>query len=176
MAVLEIRGPGPHEGAEGGLRRAVDTEGGRTFHARDRAVENNRATILQQRQGFLHSEQGSLDVDVEELVEMLLRDLFQGGKFSDAGVGEDDVKLPFCFDCLIKAVEVCQFGNVSLNASDVSADRLHGRVELFLTAARDEDEGTLSYEELCRRKPHPGCATGNDCYLSLQLLGFGHGM
>ena len=31
MTILEIRGPGPHEGTEGGFRRAVDTEGRSTF-------------------------------------------------------------------------------------------------------------------------------------------------
>src|SRR6202021_1640112 len=47
------------------------------------------------------------------------------------------------------AVEGGQSGNVSLNTSDVAADRLHGRFELFLTTAGDEDVGTFSYEELC---------------------------
>src|SRR5260370_13667420 len=120
MAVLEIRGPGSDERAESGLRRAVDAEGGRTFHARDRAVENNRATILQQRQGFLHGEQRSLDVDVEKFVEMFLSDFAERSKFRHAGIGEDDVNVPLCFDSLIKTIEVIQFGNVSLNSSDVT--------------------------------------------------------
>src|SRR6266851_6570152 len=55
-------------------------------------------------------------------------------------------------------------------------NRRYGRVELFLTAAHDEDVGTLFYEKLCRSQPYPGCATGNDCYFSLQLLIFGHRM
>ena len=55
-------------------------------------------------------------------------------------------------------------------------NRRYGRVELFLTAARDQDVGTFFYEELCRSQPYPGCATGNDCYFSLQLLIFGHRM
>src|SRR6266851_1595414 len=98
MAVLEIRGPGPHEGTEGGLRRAVDAEGRRTFHARDRAVENDRATIIHEREGLLYREQRSLNVDIEEFVEMFLRDLSYVSKFSNAGIGEDDVKFPLCFD------------------------------------------------------------------------------
>src|ERR1700691_1419435 len=139
MAVPEIQGPGSDEGAEGGLRCAVDAEGGRTFHARDRAVENNRAAIVQQRQGFLYGEKRSLDVDVEKFVEMLLSDFAERSKFRNAGIGENDVKFSLCFDGLIKAIEVGQFCNVSLNAGNVVADRLYGRVELFLTAARDED-------------------------------------
>jgi alkanesulfonate monooxygenase SsuD/methylene tetrahydromethanopterin reductase-like flavin-dependent oxidoreductase (luciferase family) len=70
----------------------------------------------------------------------------------------------------IKTIKIGQFCDVALNASDVAADRLHGRVELFLPPARDENVGTLSYEELCGRQHYPGCATGNDCYFSLQLL------
>src|SRR5882757_10439188 len=122
MAVLEIRGPGPYEGTEGGLRRAVDAEGGCTFQARDGTIENDGATIIQQRQGFLHGEQRSLDVDVEELVEMVLCDLSQGSEFSHAGIGENDVKFPLCFDRIIKTIKVGQFGNVSLNASNVATD------------------------------------------------------
>jgi len=49
MTVLEIHGPASDEGAEGGLCRAIDAEGGRTFQTRNRAVENNRTTVTQQR-------------------------------------------------------------------------------------------------------------------------------
>ncbi len=107
---------------------------------------------------------------------MLLSDFAERRKFRNAGIGEDDVKCPHCFDGLIETIKVGQFGNVSLNARSVAADRLYGGVELFLTAARDEDVGTLFYEELCCSHPYPGCATGNDCCFSLQLLIFDHWM
>src|SRR5258707_5654860 len=107
---------------------------------------------------------------------MLLRDLSHWSKFSNAGVGENDIDSPFRLDGFIKTIEVGQFGNVSLNASDVATDRLYGRVELFLTAARDEDIGTPFYEELCCSQPYPGRATGNDCYFSLQPVIFRHWM
>src|SRR5260370_2404691 len=103
---------------------------------------------------------------------MLLRDFDERSKFRNAGIGEDDVKFPLCFDSLIKTIQVIQFGNVSLNASNVAADRRYGLVEFLLTAARDEDVGTLFYEELCRGQPYPCGATGNHSYLSLQLLSF----
>jgi hypothetical protein len=54
MADLEIRGLGSYERAEGGLRRAVNTERWRTVHARNRAIENDRATIIHERKGLLH--------------------------------------------------------------------------------------------------------------------------
>ena len=73
----------------------VDAEGGRTLHARDRAVEDHRATIVQQRQRFLHGEERSLDVDiVEEFVEMLFSEFAEKAKIRDPGIGEEDVKLP----------------------------------------------------------------------------------
>src|ERR1700731_3627928 len=106
---------------------------------------------------------------------MLLRDLSQGSKFGDAGVGENDIDSPLRLDGLIETIKVGQFGNVSLNASNVAADRRYGLVEFLLTTARDEDIGTLFHEELCCSQPYPGGATSNHCYLSLQLLSFGHG-
>src|SRR6266852_9023415 len=108
MTILEIRGPGPHEGTEGGLRRAVDTEGRSAFDPRDGAREDDRATILQQRQGFLHGEQRSLDVDVEEFVEMLLSDFVERSKFRNAGIGEDDIDSPLRFDGFVETIEVGQ--------------------------------------------------------------------
>jgi hypothetical protein len=115
-----------------------------------------------------------LTVDVEESVEVLLSDFADRRKFRNACIGEDDVKFPLYFDGLIKTIEVGQFGNVSLNASDVAADLLYGLVEFFPTTASDEDVGTLFYEKLCCSQPYPGCATSNHRYFPLQLLSFGH--
>jgi hypothetical protein len=81
---------------------------------------------------------------------------------------------PFRRHGLVETIEVGQSGNVSLNIRDITADRLHGCVELSLTPAHDEDVGTLSYEELCGSQPCPGCATSNHGYFPLQLLIFGH--
>src|ERR1700730_4932458 len=103
---------------------------------------------------------------------MLLRDLSQGSKFSDAGVSENHIDSPLPLDGFVETVKVSQFGNVALNASDVATDCLHGLVEFLLTAACDEDVGTLFHKELCCSQPYPGCATGNDCHFSLQLLSF----
>src|ERR1700756_1126760 len=173
MSVLEIQCPGPHERTEGGLGRAVHTEGGRTFHACDRAIENDRAAIVHQQQGFLHGEQGALNVDVEKLVEMLLRNHSQWSKFSDAGVGENDIDAPLRLYGLVETVKVGQFGNVSLNASDVAADRLNGFVEFFLTTAGGEYVRPFLDEELGCSQAYPGCTTSNNGHFSLQFLSFG---
>jgi hypothetical protein len=86
---------------------------------------------------------------------MLLRDFAERRKFRDTGIGEDDVKLSFCFDDLIKTVKVGQFGNVSLNASNVATDCFHGLVEFLLTTARDEDVGTLLTKSFAAANPIP---------------------
>src|SRR5271163_3221135 len=105
---------------------------------------------------------------------MLLRDLSQGSKFSNAGVGEDDIDSPLRLDGLVETVKVGQFGNVSLNTSNVVTDCFHGLVEFLLTTARDEYVSPLLDEELCRGQPYPRSAAGDDCHFSLQSLTFGH--
>jgi len=49
----------------------------------------------------------SLLHDVEEFVEMLLRDLSQRSKFSNAGVSEDDIDSPLALT-LVKTIQVRQ--------------------------------------------------------------------
>src|SRR5882757_3295168 len=105
---------------------------------------------------------------------MLFGDFAEGSKFSDAGIGEHDIDSPLGRDDLVETIKVGQFGNVSLNASNVAANCFHSLVELLLTTARDEDVGSFFYKELCCSQPYPGCATGNDCHFSLQLLRTGH--
>src|ERR1700730_2271979 len=105
---------------------------------------------------------------------MLLRDLSEGSKFSYAGVGENHIDSPLRLDGFVEMVKVGQFGDVSLNASDVAADLLYGLVEFFLATARDEYVSPFLDEELCCCQPYPSRATGNDCHFSLQLLSFGH--
>src|SRR5258708_2521580 len=105
---------------------------------------------------------------------MLFSDFVQGSEFSDAGIGEDNVDCPLCRDDLVEAIKVGQLGNISLDASDVPTDCLHGLVKFFLATTGNEDVGALLHEELCGSQPDPGCAACNHCYFSLQPLSFGH--
>jgi hypothetical protein len=70
---------------------------------------------------------------------MLLGDLSQGRKFTEAGVGKSNIDLPLCLDGFEGTIKVGQFGDISLDAANVAADRLQGFVELFLTTTDDED-------------------------------------
>src|SRR6202167_5446635 len=99
---------------------------------------------------------------------MLLRDFAEGSKFSDAGIGENDIDSPLGRDGLVETIKVGQFRNVSLNASNVAANCSDCLVELLLTTAGDEDVGALLYEELRGSQPYPCCTTGNNCHFSLQ--------
>src|SRR5271155_3160329 len=101
---------------------------------------------------------------------MLLRDLSQGSKFGHAGVGENDINSPLRLNGLVETIKVGQFGDVSLNASNVATDCLHGLVKFLLTTARDEHVSSLLDEELCCSQPYPGRATSNHCYFSMKLL------
>src|ERR1700733_15059512 len=99
---------------------------------------------------------------------MLFGDSPKGNKFANAGVGENNIDSPLHLgDGLVKTIKVRQFGNVSLNSSDVGADYLHGLVEFLLAAARDEDERVLFDEKLCRSQPNPFRAPGDDGHFSL---------
>src|ERR1700724_1435448 len=98
---------------------------------------------------------------------MLLGDPSQRGKFSNAGIGENDIDSALCLDGLVETIEVGEFGNVSLNAANVAADCLHSLVEFLPATPGDEDIGTLPDEELCRGEPYASSATGDDRYFSL---------
>src|SRR6267143_1164510 len=106
---------------------------------------------------------------------MLLGDGPKGNKFANAGVGENNIDSRLHVrDGLVETIKVSQLGNVSLNAGNVGADCLHGLVEFFLAAARDEDIRTLFDKKLCRSQPNPFCAAGDDSDLTFEL--FGHSL
>src|SRR6202041_2878663 len=140
MTVHQVCSPGSHQRADGSFTRGVDAEGGSTLNTRDGAVENDRATILQERQCLLHRKQRSPHINVEQLVEMLFGDGAEGNKFANAGVGENNINSPLHLgDGLVETIEVVKFGNVSLNARNVAADCLYRLVEFLPATARDED-------------------------------------
>src|SRR5258708_826203 len=95
-------------------------------------------------------------------------DAGQGSHFSNTGVGENDIDSSLRLDGLIESVKVGQFGNVSLNASHIAADGLHGLIKFLLTTARDEDIGAFPDEQLGRSQPNSRRAAGDDSHLSVQ--------
>src|SRR5271170_1196640 len=100
---------------------------------------------------------------------MLLRDLSQSGKFSDAGIGEKNINSPLGLDGLVETIQVRQFGNISPDADGAGADEFHGIIEFLLATASDEDISALLDEEFGRGQPYSGSAAGDDCHFSLQL-------
>src|ERR1700728_1892660 len=175
MTVLQICSPGSHQRADCSFTRGVDAEGGSTLSTCNRAVENDRSTVLQERQCLLHRKQSSPYVDVEQLVEMFFGNGPEGNKLANAGVGENNIDSPLDpRDDVVETIKVVQFGNISLNARNVAADCLYGLVELLLATACDEDKGTLFEEKFCRSQPNPFGALGDDCHFPQQFLTFGH--
>src|ERR1700687_543254 len=143
MPICEIRGPSTHERANRSLARRINAKGRSAFYTCDRARENDGATILQKRQALLHREQCALYVDIEQLVKMLFGDVTERNKFTNAGVGENNVDSPLHLtDCLVETIQVGQFCDVPLNARHVTADCRDSLVEFLLAARHDEDIGT----------------------------------
>src|ERR1700693_959705 len=96
----------------------------------------------------------------------------KGNKLANAGIGENNIEMPLHLrDTLIKTIEVSQFGNISLNCGNVGADCLHGRVEVLLAAACDEDIGTFFDEQLRRSQPNPFRPPGDNGSLAFEFLG-----
>src|SRR5437879_1918446 len=103
---------------------------------------------------------------------MLFGDGPKGNKFADAGVGENNIDSPLHpKDGLVKAIKVSQLGNVALNSRNVGADCPHGLVEFLLTAARDEDIGSLFDEKFSSSQPIPFCPASDDGGLAFELFG-----
>ena len=129
-ALLQFQQPGARERADRCLTSAVDAKGWKTLDTGDRAVEEDGAVVVEERQRLLHREECSAHVEVEGLVEVLFGDLLKRGDLALAGAGEEDVDLALlALDDLIETVEVRELRGVALNAGNVFADCLDGLVE-----------------------------------------------
>src|SRR6266446_4551375 len=96
----------------------------------------------------------------------------QGNKFSNAGVGENDIDSPLRLtDRLVETIQIGQVCHVPLNARHVAADCRYGLIEFLLAAARDEDIGTLLDEKFCSSQPNPFCPASDDGCLAFEFVG-----
>src|SRR6266481_2041471 len=173
-ALLEVDGPGAREGADGGLGRAVDTEGLHPLRSGDRRVQDDRAAIPEERQGLLHREEESLDVDAEGPVEVRLGDRPERRELAGSGVGEEDVDAAlFLLHHGVQAIEVGELRDVALDGGGVRADLPRRHVELGLTAPGDEDVSALLGEPLGGGEADSAIAPGDDRDFPLQSLRHG---
>ena len=91
----------------------------------------------------------ALDVDVEQLVYVLVRQGAERGQPRDPGVGEDDIDMSLlCAHGAVEPVEITLSGDVALYPFGVWTDQGDGRVEFDLSTPDDEDEGALAHEGL----------------------------
>ena len=101
-------------------------------------------------------------------VEMFLGDAAQGGKLSEACIGEDNVDSPpLRLDGFVEPIKVSQLGDVSLDAGYVVPNGFHRLIKLLLATACDEYVGPRFDEELRRSEAYSCGATSNDCHFSL---------
>src|SRR5882672_8504580 len=103
---------------------------------------------------------------------MLFGDFTEGNKFTNAGVGENNVDSPLQLtDCLVEMIQVGQFCDVSLNARHVTADCRDSLVQFLPAARHDEDIGTLLDEKFCSSQANPLCTASDDGGLAFEFLG-----
>ena len=100
---------------------------------------------------------------------MLLREACQGSEFASPGIGDEDIDLSLRLHGFVEAIEVLQFRDVSPNADDIAADRLHGLAELLLAAARYKDKGAFVDEALRNGETYSRAGASNQRHLSVQL-------
>src|SRR3979490_3277221 len=103
---------------------------------------------------------------------MRFGDFTEGNKFTNAGVGENNVDSPLHLtDCLVETIQVGQFCDVPLNARHVGADCRDSLVEFLLATARDEDIGPLFDEKFVSSQPNPLCPASDDGGLAFEFVG-----
>src|SRR5579859_1527685 len=106
---------------------------------------------------------------------MLFADRPKGNKFSNAGVGENNINSPRHFsDCLVKTIKIGKLGNIALNSKNMAPDRLHRLVKFSLSAARYEHIRTLLDEKLRGGESNPFCPPGDDGGFAFQPFGHCH--
>jgi len=95
FALFEIRGECARERTHGCFGCAIDAERGRACSRNDRRIQNDGASVLKKRERLLHGEEKTLDVGVEDLVEVLFGDCPERCEFSGARIGEKNVDVAF---------------------------------------------------------------------------------
>src|SRR5258708_20506217 len=117
------------------------------------------------RKRFLHREQKSLDVGIENFVEVLFGDCVEGGEFSRPGICEENVDVaPLFLYSSVQAIQIGEIGHVALHRGNAFADLLNRRVEFALTAAGDKDVCALRNEALRRGQSDSAVASRDDGY------------
>ena len=100
MAVLERRGPGSDEGAQSGLRRALDAEGDVPFTLASEPFRIIEPPSFSSGKAFCTVNRVSLDVDAEEFVEMFLRNFPRGANSATPALAKTTSLLPLTAEFL----------------------------------------------------------------------------
>src|SRR5260370_4945255 len=170
MGLFEFGCRRAYKRAQGSLGRAVNAETGSTLYARDRTNKDDAAAVNQQRQGFLHSENCAVQIDVKEFVEMLFCLFVEGNELSNTRVGNYNVDSPFCSaNGLVQTIQVSPLGNVALDASDIVADCLNRLVQFSLATSGNENIGAFFDEEFCDSQANPLGRSRDDCNFLSQV-------
>ena len=162
---------------DGRLGAAIDRGGGDRRMGHDRAdVDDRAAGRAEMLGGFLRSQDQAEHVEIELLVEVLGRDVFERGKLIDARVVDEDVEL---VELVLRfgeqPLDVGRVGDVGLNGHRLAAilrDLADDAVGGFLAGGVVDDDGRAFGREM----PGDGCAdslrgAGDDGHFAEKLLG-----
>jgi hypothetical protein len=125
LTVPQLTCPRAGERPQRRLDRRVHPDAVAALGVRVRRVEDDRATVIEQRQRLLHGEHHALEVDVQLIVQMLLGDVADPCDVDHRRVREHHVKAPTAVgDRGVEPVEILCLAHVPLHAGDVIADFL----------------------------------------------------
>src|SRR3984893_2007638 len=106
---LQVQRPASSKITDSRLGSAVHAKSGRSHRTCSRSSEDDGAARPHQRKRLLHGKQGSFDVHIENIVELLLSDCAQRTPSADPCVSEQYVHMPLlCLHGCEHPVEVIQ--------------------------------------------------------------------
>src|SRR5437879_4646062 len=144
---------------------------GGTFAVCHAGIQDDRRTVIQQRQRFLNREVRSLDVDVKLLVVHAFGRLGEWCELRNSRVHEQHINFAQLLRNLrIQLVHVGKLRDVRLHRYHAVSDSFHRFIQRFLASTRDGYSRAFFLQTLGRRQPDAAVSAGHYCYFSFESL------
>src|SRR4051794_22617539 len=102
---------------------------------------------------------------------MSLGYLVDGCQFTDASIGEENVKAAvLVLNLSIKPVQVLEVAGIGLYAPSGGADFLCRSLHGFLATASDDDLRAFGHETFCSGEADTAASACNECYFPFELF------
>src|SRR5262249_852779 len=136
----------------------------------DGCIQDDRCAVRHWRKSVLHRKQRPSYIDVEDGIEMLLRNLAKRGKRRHSGVRKHDIESAFlALDLSKKPIQIREIRDISLDAGDISSDLLHCGGQFALASSCDDTESAFSNKFFCGGEADTAIATCNECNFAFKL-------